>query len=102
MSGCQDFREDLTAWTEGQLPTRQHQRLSEHVTHCAQCAAEADSLRSAIVWQQRALRAVTSLDGVDPLALSARLRRELAAVASDKDGWRWRAPPFRLPRQCSC
>ena len=84
MSGCQDFREDLTAWAEGQLPARQHERISEHVTHCAHCAAEADSLRSAIAWQQRALRAVASMDGVDPLALSARLRRELTAVANDK------------------
>jgi len=84
MSRCQDFREDLTAWAEGQLPARQHERVSEHVTHCPHCGAEANRLRSAIAWQQHALRAVASLDGVDPLALSARLRRELTAAANDK------------------
>jgi predicted anti-sigma-YlaC factor YlaD len=84
MSDCQDFREELTAWVEGQLPARQHERISEHVTHCPQCAVEADSLRSAIAWQRRALRAVVSLDAVDPLALSARLRRQLSAAADDR------------------
>ena len=83
MPGCQDFSEDLTAWVEGQLSAWQQERLSEHVTHCLQCAAEADSLRAAIAWQRQALRAVAVLDGVDPLALQARLRHDLTTAAND-------------------
>jgi len=92
MSACQDFSEDLTAWVEEQLPAQRWEQLSEHVTHCPRCAAEAHSLRAAIVWQQRALQAVAALDGVDPLALKVRLRRELRAAADDKaPAWGLRA-----------
>ncbi len=84
MSDCQDFREDLTAWVEGQLPASEQERISDHVRQCLQCAAEAESLRSVIVWQRRALQALAASDGIDPLALKARLRRELTTAADDR------------------
>ena len=83
MPDCHDFSEDLTAWVDGQLPARQHARVGEHVMHCVHCAAEADSLRMTIAWQQRALQAVAELEGVDALALKARLRRGLAAEGDE-------------------
>jgi anti-sigma factor RsiW len=89
MSGCQDFSEDLTAWVEGQLPGWQQERMSEHLRHCLQCATEADSLRCAITWQRRALQAVAALDGVDPLALQAKLRRALTTAAANDRAPAW-------------
>ena len=83
MPGCNDFSEDLTAWIEGQLPSWQRERIREHLTHCAPCAAEADSLRVAVAWQQQALRTVAALDAIDAMALKARLRRDLAADVDD-------------------
>jgi Putative zinc-finger len=83
MTSCHEIGEDLTAWIEDQLPTRRRERVRAHLSACAPCAAEADSLRTAIAWQQRALRAVSVLDNIDAAAMKAGLRRGLAAEAAE-------------------
>jgi anti-sigma factor RsiW len=91
MPGCHNLSEDLTAWIEGQLLPRQHERIRLHIAHCVRCAREIDSLRAAIAWQQHALRAVTALDGVDTSVLKARLRHDLAKdAASATPAWNLR------------
>jgi anti-sigma factor RsiW len=90
MARCDDFSEDLTAWLDGQLLNRRHDRVQEHLSACARCRAEADSLRAAIAWQEEALRAVTVANGVDTASLQTRLRRAMAAEAHD------RRPVWRL------
>ena len=93
MLGCRNVSQDLTAWIEGELPERRCDCIREHLAACARCSAEVDSLRMAVVWQQRALRAVTSLDGIATAALRARLRLDLAAGAEERTLlWRWRQP----------
>ena len=94
MNGCQNVSQDLTAWIEGELPERHCEHIREHLRACAHCNAEADSLRKAIAWQQRALRAVTSLDSI-AVPSRARLQRALAAEAERTPLWVWR--PAWLP-----
>lgn len=89
MLGCHTFSQDLTAWIEGELPERRYDHIREHLTGCARCSAEADSLRLAIAWQQRALRAVTSLDDIAAVPSRARLQRALAAETEKAPLWRW-------------
>jgi anti-sigma factor RsiW len=84
MLGCHNVSQDLTAWIEGELPERRCDCIREHLTACARCSAEADSLRLAIAWQQRALRAVTSVHGIATVALRARLRLDIAAEAEER------------------
>jgi anti-sigma factor RsiW len=69
MARCAAVRRTLTAWIDGELRARQHERIRRHVATCAACAAEADSLRATIAWQTRALQAVTAIDelAVEPL-----------------------------------
>lgn len=93
MASCSDFREDLTAWVDGQLPDRYHEEIRQHLAICAPCSAEAESLRAAVAWQGRALQAVATLDGVDTVALRARLRRGLAAHA-DTESPVWSLRPL--------
>jgi anti-sigma factor RsiW len=81
MLGCHNVSEDLTAWLDGQLPRRQHERIRLHITQCARCAAEVNSLGAAIAWQQHALPAVSALDGVDTSALKVKLRYSMAKEA---------------------
>ena len=71
----------MTAWVDGALPAPRHSLLSQHLTQCARCAAEVEGLRTAITWQQQALRGLATLDDLDPHALTVRLQRELAAEA---------------------
>lgn len=84
MPGCHNVSQDLTAWIEGELPERRYDHIREHLSGCARCSAEADSLRTAIAWQARALRAVTSLDGIAAVPSRARLQRALAAEAEKR------------------
>jgi len=90
MLGCQNVRQDLTAWIEGELPEQRCDHIREHLAACAGCSAEAASLRMAIAWQQRALRAAMSLDGMATVALGAQLQRALAATAKPTPLWPWR------------
>ena len=90
MRGCHDISQDLTAWIEGELAQRRCEHIREHLTACAPCSAEAASLRVAIAWQQRALRKVTSLDGVATVALRAQLQRALAEAEKRTPLWQWR------------
>ena len=90
MLGCHNVSQDLTAWIEGELPQRRCDHIREHLTECARCSVEADSLRMAIAWQQRALRALTSLDGMAAVPSRARLQRALAAEAEKRMPlWGW-------------
>jgi len=90
MPGCHTVSQDLTAWIEGELPERRCDQIRAHLTACARCNAEAGSLRMAIAWQQRALRAVTSLDGIATAALRAQLQYALAEAEERTPLWRWR------------
>ena len=83
MPGCRSYGVDLTAWIEGQLPHQRAGRIGQHVIECAACAAEVDSLRSAIQWQRRALHAVTAIHDIDSASMRAQLRRGLAAQADE-------------------
>ena len=90
MLGCHNVSQDLTAWIEGELPERRCDYIREHLAACARCSAEAGSLRMAIAWQQRALRAVTSLDGIATVALRAQLQHALAEAERRTPLWGWR------------
>ena len=69
MLGCHNVSQDLTAWIEGELPERRCDHIREHLTACARCSSEADSLRTVIVWQQRALRTVLHARVGEPQAV---------------------------------
>lgn len=83
MPRCGSFREDLTAWIDGQLPRERAAEVGQHATQCPTCGAEVSSLRAAIDWQRQALRVVTTVDGIDTAALQSRLRRGVAAHVDD-------------------
>jgi anti-sigma factor RsiW len=90
MSACQDVSQDLTAWIDGELPERDCDLIREHLAACADCSAEAASLRRAIAWQQGALRAVTSLHGIVTSGLKVQLQRALAEAETGTPLWQWR------------
>jgi hypothetical protein len=94
---CRSVAEDLTAWIEGGLPRRRDDRIRRHVAACADCAAQAESLRTAVAWQRRALQAVSAATDVDPAPLCAHLRRVLVAQAAEgRWGWRFLPPVSSL------
>ena len=81
---CSDLNEDLTAWIEGQLPERRGEQIRRHLVACASCRGEAESLRDAIAWQGKTLRAVVVERSVDAVALKERLRHKLLAEAAER------------------
>jgi anti-sigma factor RsiW len=91
MSSCRTFREDLTAWIDGQLPARRHDQVGRHLAACTGCSVEVDDLRRAITWQGHALHAVVAANSIDTTALQARLRRSMAAeIDQGTSVWRLR------------
>ncbi len=90
---CRSVTEDLSAWIEGQVSRRRDDRIRRHLAACAPCAAEAESLRAAIAWQRRALRAVATVNDLDAGPLWLQVRRILVAqVDEGRRPWRFLRP----------
>ena len=97
MTSCGAVRENLTAWIDGELSPRWTERVREHITGCADCAAEAKNLRASITLQRRVLTHLTAVGDVDAAALHARLRRAVAAEAEPRRSvWSWILRPLVL------
>ncbi|HXQ21753.1 MAG TPA: zf-HC2 domain-containing protein [Candidatus Acidoferrales bacterium] len=78
MLRCSGVREDLTAWIDGALPSRRHERVRQHVAACRACAAEAERVRAAIEWQRRLLARALAVPDVEVQPLQARLQQAVA------------------------
>ncbi len=97
MASCGAVRENLTAWVDSELSPRRVERVREHVARCADCAAEAESLRASIGLQRRVLTRLTAVGDVDSAMLHARLRRAVAAEAEPRPlRWSWIFRPMVL------
>jgi anti-sigma factor RsiW len=97
MSSCRAVQENLTAWVDGELSPRWTERVREHVTRCADCAAELESLRASIALQRSTLPRLTAATAVDVAGLQVRLRRAVAAAdAPRRSVWSWILRPVVL------
>ena len=102
MASCGAVRENLTAWLDGELSPRWTERVRAHVAACAQCAAEADGLRSSIPSQTAVLKRLSTMDDVDTAVLHARLRRAIAAAAEPRQSvWSRLLRPVVLVPTCA-
>ena len=82
--------ERLQAFLEGELPSREHARVEEHLSGCGPCSAEYDAwcllfedledLASPQPRQGFADRVMASVHIPQPLPLAARVRRRLGEV----------------------
>lgn len=97
MTRCGSVRENVTAWIDGELSPRRTERVGEHIAGCAECAAEAESVRASIALQRRVLTRLTTVGDVDAAVLHARLRRAVAADTEPRRSvWSWLFRPFVL------
>ena len=81
---CENWKEKLDAYVDGELPADEAAALDEHVRGCASCAAEA--LR--IVQEKRAVQRAGQRFTADP-AFRARIQKIVAAPRSTRWSWRW-------------
>lgn len=82
--------ERLQAFLEGELPTREHAPIEEHLTGCARCSAELDAWRVLLEdlddlsahrpHEGFADRVIAGVGMPEPLPLAARIRARLEAV----------------------
>jgi len=80
---CQQVRQNLLAWVEGEMDESQWLKLAQHMETCERCRAKAQQ------WQRliATLRAIAQSDGIPPISprlwhqLSVR-RRKLPAIVS--------------------
>ena len=97
MANCRAVKVELTAWCDGELSRRRAERIERHLTECAACLAQAESLSAAVRWQRRALPRVTAVTDHDIGALQARLRRALAAEPEPRASfWPWLFRPVAI------
>jgi predicted anti-sigma-YlaC factor YlaD len=96
MTVCEEIRESIGPWLDGELPAEQVEVVSSHIAACAECAEEKRQLARL----QSAVRAVL-LDQAaqaDPGSMWPELRRRIDAAAP---WWRnaaqWTAALFRAP-----
>lgn len=92
MATCQAVQRNLTAWVDGALPAKREDQIRQHVTTCARCRAEAESIRAAVEAQQRTLSRAISVGDVDPELLWMRLQRTRASSAATNAQRWWSAP----------
>ncbi len=80
---CQQVRQNLLAWVEGELDESQWLKLAQHMETCERCRAEAQQLQRLI----STLRAIARSDGISPVPPRlwhrlAERRRKLPAIVS--------------------
>jgi anti-sigma factor RsiW len=96
MARCKTVQENLTAWIDRALPHRWDDRIRRHVAACARCAAEAESLRSAIESQRHALSALLASPDFDTRRSQVRLAQALATERA-AHSWTWHSPEWIEP-----
>jgi anti-sigma factor RsiW len=79
---CEELRENLAAWLDGELDTPRADAASRHAASCAACAARADALRKTV----EACR--TWADAEPPAGLAWRAARAAGPVRVRARVWR--------------
>lgn len=92
MSGCESFREEISAYLDGELAASRRLELERHLAGCASCQEVLDAQR----WLLERLR---ELSPPEPSPqFEARLRARIAREADEARGLRTRiARGLRLP-----
>ena len=91
---CEQWREKLDAYVDGELPLADEQALREHFKSCANCAADALDR----VQMKRSIQTAAMRFRPDP-AFRARVRASISARSSTKRAWHW-APTFAFAAAC--
>ena len=85
---CSSFRENLSAFLDDELDSREHEQMELHISECMDCRQEAEKLREMV-----GLIMATPRPEVPAQAWSGTLRK--IEAASEKPAW---TQVFRIPK----